>query len=532
MTFSALVLLTLWLQPNRELVLPPEVIRAAYLGQFEEEKPKFLYEFYNVQNTAAKEELGKDYLPTIKELEAILAQNKNFPLLRDMAMSMTLFSYNLMGDYENTISVGNAYLRQHKKEGSPYWLANILYSLAEGYYYHHDLQSAERLYLQIKTDYSGQEFGEFAKGSLGWVYLNQGRYTEAWGLFKDLIDHSDNPTIRSFAVYGSGISFYYQAVYDTALFFFSFDKERYDSTGLGCALAYDLIDDNLYWAGFCFERLQNPKDTALNYLSAALDCWKKLVSEYPDSPRAAEAAFRIGNLYFRNGEYRNGVSYLKIVVERYPKSPFARDANLQMAQSYFNLGEDREAQRYYKSALGLFPEDSADILAGMDASLYRMAKNTSTAQALEEIVADYSKYLPRSEHLSELRYEMAMRYYNEKNFANAASNFQQVVLTSPNSSLVADAQLHLAYTYDAMKDWVRSAEAYRWFIDNLPGHPALAEVLYRLGLAYEALGDKTGDRNYFRQALETYEKVSKKYPGGEFSTLAGERAAGCKNKLK
>jgi outer membrane protein assembly factor BamD (BamD/ComL family) len=504
--------------------LPPEVIHASYLGQFEEEKPKFLYEFYNVQNQPfTKDVFGKDYAPTIRELDSIISKNQKFPLLRDMAMSMVLLSYNVMGEYERTIGDGMAYIRQYK-EGSAMWRANILYNLAEGRYYHHDYQDAERLYLQIKTDYQGQDLAQFAQGSLGWVFLNEGRWTEAWGLFKDLIDHGVNPTIRSFAVYGSGLAFYNQAKYDSALTFFRFDKNRYEELGWTCALTSELISHNLYWAGFCYDRLK--------YYGDALDSWKKLVSEYPDSPRTPEAAFRIGNLYFRGEDYRNAVSYLKIVVERYPNSQYSRDATLQTAQSYYNLGEDGEALKYYKLALTIRPGDSLDILPGMDACLYRKSKANGTAAGLEDILADYVKYLPRSEHQPELRYELASRYSNEKNFEKAAVNYQQVVLTYSNSPVAPDAQLHLGYTYDTLKDYTHSIEAYRWFLDNMADHPSAAEAMYRLGLAFMSLAAKINDRNNYRHALQAFEDLPEKYPQSEFASKALEQAEICKQKLR
>lgn len=527
MFLGAIVLVTLWTQTPTErnrIELQPEVIHAAYPGQFDEQKPKFIYEFYSMENQPIDSALAtKNNASTIRDLDSIVSRNQNFPLIRDMAMSMILFCYNIKGEYPRTIGVGEAYLRTFPR-GSASWRANLLYSLAEAHYYNHDYQDAERLYLKIKNDYPGQGLAPFASGSLAWVFLNQGRYPEAFKLFQDLYTSSDNPTVRVFAIYGAGHAMYRQASFDTAIRFFAYHKDAYDASRLGCALAYDLIPDNYYWSGFCWEKMAKP-DTAL-------EVWQMLLTEYPDSPRAAEATFRIGNIYFRKNNYGQAVPYFRQVLTRFPNSAFVADANSVLAQSYFNLGDDREAQKYYEQWLKLLPEDSVNALTGMDESKYRMAKVSSTARALDDILVDYVRFLPRSEHLPELRFELGLRYSNEKNFLQAAAHFQQVVLTYSGSRFAPDAQIKLGVTYDTLGDYKGSIEAYRWFLENFPGHPSAPMVVFRTGMAFMAQAAKSGDRNFYRHALQTFIDLEQRHPGSDYAAQAAAQKKICEQKLR
>lgn len=464
-----------------------------------------------------------DYLATIRHFREILVTNEPFPLLRELAMAMILLCYNLMERYDGTTAMATPYLRQYP-ESDELWRSHILYHLADAYYHLERYGDAERFYRRVKEKFPGSELEPFASVSLGWVYLHQGRYEEAHWEFERLMKENPNPTVTVLALYGRGVGYYNQQNYDSALAFFSFDAAWYEKEGLECRLATELLDENLYYAGLCHERL--------GWYGSALDAWKRLVSLYIGSDKAADASFRVGELYFRSQDYESAISYLKVVSENYPHSPLARSALLLTAQSYYNLGDDEEAQRVYKEFLTTYPGDSSLVRPAMEASYVRWARRAPSPGQMAEVLERFLTDLPGSSYLPELLYELGQRYFEQGDYKSGIPAFKRVVLSYPTAPQAPLAQLHMAQGHEKLEDWEAAARKYKEFIDNFPAHPELPRALYGLGCAYLMIGSQRHNRHYFRQALPIFEQVIEQFPNSEFAELAKKQQAYCERILR
>jgi|SRR5690606_13066265 len=118
-----------------------------------------------------------------------------------------------------------------------------------------------------------------------------------------------------------------------------------------------LADDGLFQAGVSYSQLWRKPELDPEYGDAALDAFRALLSEYPDSPLADSARTEVAVLTERRArkDYETGVYYLRrryrdsailyfrSVVERYPETESARLAYLRMLDAYRAIGYAEEA---------------------------------------------------------------------------------------------------------------------------------------------------------------------------------------------
>jgi len=91
------------------------------------------------------------------------------------------------------------------------------------------------------------------------------------------------------------------------------------STGLRVATA---ADNAAYWIGECYYRQQRYADAIREFDS--------VVEQYPNSDKVASAVLRKGYAHLQLGEQSKGVVQLQNVIRRYPKSDEANLARQQL----------------------------------------------------------------------------------------------------------------------------------------------------------------------------------------------------------
>lgn len=503
-----------------------EVIEATYTGRIEEPRPRFIYQFYHLQNRPPPESTSiKDLKGIIQSFNRALSESERFPFLRELIMGEVLFLYNLGENYDTTKAMGRAYLNSNPRapgEGR----GEVLYNLAESYYYTKDYSKAEELFKRIEEEFPHAGLTPFTKVSLGWIYLHQSRWSEAYKEFRSIIDNNPNPTSVVLAIYGTGIVFYNIAYYDSALPFFSFDENAYKNKNIFCALAKDLLDDNLYYAGWCYYRL--------GYYGDAIDAWKRLTMDYLDSPYTPDAAVCIGDLLFRANLYNDAITYFELGAKKNPEDSIAKIALLELAQSYYNLKEDEKAQEMYEELLRKYPEDSSKILAGMEASLYRQAKTTDDPEALERILKKFKEYIPGNEYLPELNFKLGEMWLEKYDYKKAVEAFRETVFDYPDSPQAPQSQLKLAYCFAKMKDWKATKRAYKDFIRNFPTNENVPFATFYLGVAYATLAKyyPKRRRDYYRKAIQTFDEVIKKFPTTPWAEKAKKQKKDCESKIR
>ncbi len=182
---------------------------------------------------------------------------------------------------------------------------------------------------------------------------------------------------------------------------------------------------------------------------AAIPVLAEIIQEYPDSPEASAALYRLAEIYWNRDDNLKALGHFTQLKERYPKSPFIDLADFASARIYESRGEVEEALRIYQS---------------------------------------FSKRFPNSQHREEAAWRLAWIYYLERDYARAYTAFKRLAAGKGKESYKTAALYWQARTAERMQ---QSDEAKQLLLqilnspeDSYYKGPA-AKWLEKMGVAFE-----------------------------------------------
>ncbi len=446
----------------------------------------------------------QDFFNAARSFEIIL---KNYPasLLREPAAAMFLYSCNNLKEYDRAITVGSKYLRDFPDFTGP-WRGRTLYFLGDAYYFRTSYPEAEKCYLQVTKDFFGLELTPYAKLGLGYALYHQDRSAEANQIFETMRTVPFDDSSLVIAVYlGLGYALFNQAQYEKALDPFEALVNTFSKDERSAVPA-------LFYAGLCYFNIKA--------YGNAVETWEKLVGTFPLSVKAAEAGFRTGDTYFKAQEYEKARSIFRWTVENHPDNEYARTSQLTIAQSYYNQQQYDEAIREFQKFLDLYPTTAEATAArkGMEMCYYQ--KGLASAEDMQKFVEKF----PSSEYAAEGQYQIANKYFDDKNFAVALDEYLKVTVNFPASSYAADALLLAAECAVNLESWTRASELYLRYLSYFPQGKQRDGVFFNLGTAYFNLKD-------YGLALKNFLVVRDSFPDSQYQTSVVHNLDVCKKLL-
>lgn len=446
----------------------------------------------------------KDYINAARFFEALLSRYPNSSL-REPAASMFLYSLNNIKDFNRAVTFGSKYLKDYPDEKSE-WRGRTLYFLAEAHYYTNNFTEAEKTYLLASRDYFGLELSPYAKLGLAYALYHQDRQKEAHDIFENMskVPYEDSSLVM--AIYlGLGYTQYnqqdymksretFEALYNT------FPKDE------RCAIPA------LFYAGMSYYNLE--------YYANAIESWEKLIGNFPTAKKSAEAGFRAGDTYFKALEYEKARSLFRWVVENHPEDEYARSSQLALAQSYYNQKNYDESIREFQKFLDLFPtaEEATAARKGLEMCYYQ--KGLESTEAMQYFVERF----PQSELAADGQYQIASKYFDDKNYERAMDEFIKVVVNFPSSSYAPDALLLAAECAVNTENWQKSTELYERYLTYFPKGKERDAVYFNLGTSYFNLKD-------YGKALKNFQMVADSFPNSQYLSNARHNIEVCKKYL-
>ena len=447
----------------------------------------------------------QDFRRAAKHFENVISK---FPEsgLAEPACALLLLSLNSSGAYERAITLGAKYIKDYPDRTSV-WRGEMLYFLAEGYYYYKKFNEAENQYLKSQETKSG--IGLYAKLGRAYCLFHLNRLSEAEFEFRDILNNTveiKDTVFRVNALLGYAYSFFNQKKHLEALDVFEALVKQYP-------LSTAAVIPGLYYSGLCYFRLE--------YYGQAVDAWVMLINQYPLDVKSAEAGFRAGDLYFKAREFDKAVSTFRYVVEKYPYSSFGPGAQALIAQCFYNQKKYLEAVREYQKFLDLYPQDFqvTGVRKSLEMSYYQAGLENPV------IMQEFLTRFPESELAAEAQFDKAKRLFDEQAFDQAAVEFQKVVVNFLNSELAGDAQLLTAESYANIKRWDAATTSYQKFLDYFPKHNQRSGAYFNLATAYFNLSE-------YDKALEKFQVVVDSFPKSEFVRNCHKNIELCLKKAK
>ncbi len=135
-----------------------------------------------------------------------------------------------------------------------------------------------------------------------------------------------------------------------------------------------------------FDADNKPDDAKKSY-GEAIDLLKKLIQDYPNSPKVPDSYNEIAKLYVDNfKDYPNAIKYYKELSDKYPNAKEAKYAMFMIAFIYDEMLKDKQmAIESYKKFLDKYPTDE-NPNEKMSESAKMMLQMLQDNRSIEDII--------------------------------------------------------------------------------------------------------------------------------------------------
>ena len=118
----------------------------------------------------------------------------------------------------------------------------------------------------------------------------------------------------------------------------------------------------------------------------------------------------------------------------------------------------------------------------------------------------------------ELLWSDAKRFWEQKNYSEAALAFEEIEKQHPYSKLAKKGQMMSAYVYYLAKEYESSIFAIDRYISLHPADKQMAYMLYLKGLChYDRIAEPRLDQNPSKLAKKNFEEIIKKFPKSKYA---------------
>ncbi len=165
---------------------------------------------------------------------------------------------------------------------------------------------------------------------------------------------------------------------------------------------------------------------ALDENDKALETYKELVNQYPQSENVKESLGKIGMLQYQQGSYNAALNTLDKLVTQYPNSPEAKAALTTIKNIYMDKGQTDEYFAYIKNVSNASVTDEEK-----ESMLYQTAENQYMDEHYSQAVTSFEKYLasyPNTSNSDKAMYYLADCLMKTKDTASAASYYAKLAL--------------------------------------------------------------------------------------------------------
>ena len=391
----------------------------------------------------------EDYDEAARSLETLSARYPEAPYARTLGLALAEVYYELE-DYRRTIREVNA--RISSLQGEERARAAFLRADAHGQL--GEDEEAARAYRAFLDDYPGSSYARPARYGLAWSNYRQGNYAQAADAFAQV--------------------------------------QQSESSLGGDRSEDDLAEQATYYEAASRSLAGDEKAAAEGYAA--------FLAAYPGSPRAAEAQYELGILYYGQQRYEDAASAFSQLLEndldpdtrgnalywrgnallalgdldgalesydraietgRVPAS-VKEEAAFQRAYALYQDGEYDEAAAAFAAFRRAFPESqqAGDALF-WNAESHFQAENFDRAEAG---FTQYTNAYAGGPHMNAARYALGWTYFRQQRYEAASATFERFLSTYPRDTgdvpYREDAQLRLADSYYALKRYEDAIRAY------------------------------------------------------------------------
>ncbi len=416
-----------------------------------------------------------------EDLREFAEKARGGPMGRE-ARALAVIALLYAGRYEEAQLLGSTYLEAEASEDVAYerWNGWLSWATGEAAYYNKNYILSEKFYVNNIERKPDPEVVLWSRLGAGWCNLHQGRYADAKGQF-DLVLLESRGELAKSAELGRAIAVFNLGNYQKAM-------SILDELAVPPPNNPELAAEVFYYRGFVADVLRN--------FQKAEDSWLKVVSDYANLPRAADAAMKLGESYAAAGKNKDAISILSWLIEKFPDYPKVGRAIYMVAEMYFAEKDYRKALQYFKEYLKRFPHST------LAEEVKKRMQQTYFAIAVEDesILPEFERAFPNSPDLAEALFYWGSKHYDQGDTLKAAEYFYKMATLFPKHRKAPQALFYAGQIYYSLKKWGYAASTLQKFLDLYPNTERRGEASKLVGISYVMM-------ERYREAINILKKL-------------------------
>ena len=393
-----------------------------------------------------------------KAKEAFLKLIRDFPvhqLAEDSSFKLAETEYNLKV-YDKAIQYFKSYVLNYPKSRRH---AQAYFYIAESYYFLENFLTAVTYYAKTAEIAYDNKLILMGKTSMGWSYLKLKKFKLAQQYFNEA---------------------------------YQFAKEK------------DILSDDVLLGQATFFAEMGSHTEALN-------AYKQLIKNFPNSERIIEANLGLANTYYQTKDYQEAIKSYRAIIDVSSNQKTQKEI---LEKSYFGLAWAHLKSGDIDSAVESF-ETIKNNTASKTVKISALTQIGDAYQDVEQYqkaINFYDKILkdyPDSPYTDYVQYRQGIALLKMEKIEAATLSFQSLQSNFPTSKYLNDVKYYLAVAYFKKDNWATAKAHIEEFIEGLPqSNKFLAEAHYILALSNFNLKKYEEAVQIFQLILRNFTKES------------------------
>ena len=452
----------------------------------------------------------EQYGIAIQNFKRLTSEYPNSSLRLD-AVRGTAISWFRQGKYTESIKGFQEFWEAATEDisyYSPEVIAESIYLIGESYEKLGLYQKSREYYDQVLTDYSQTKQSADALYSIAWVDYRLKKFQQAHDQLLLFVDQYPDHSAAIEATYRAAESLFQMYKWQQAQIEFQQFIDRYQNhSHQDQNLLKQYITDARFRLGECYFQQK--------MMTEARDTFTYLLDESEKSSLSAEAQYWIGEILAEENKVNEAIYEYQKVIRLYPDSTVADNAQYGIAMVYFNIGTNTQDYTEAKTAFKLVADDLNSELS--DAARFRMGECFRLSREFNSAILNYQKVREDSPYSDDAQYQIAISYFELRDYQSAASVIKSLLKLTPNTDLKPYALYHLGLSHFNLRQYSESALAFDNYFTALDGRKlpttSADEALYWKARAlFEA-------ENY-NEVIMVCNTLIQKYPESQFRQQA------------